>query len=221
MENSTPKLGTALLKKLLQVQAALQPAKKDSKNPHFNRTYASLDAVWAAARPALQSAGLVLLQPHTLSETGVAVRTIIADPETGELIDGVTPMPVAGADPQKFGSAYSYARRYGLASLLVIVADDDDDAEYVAQDARYERLPERRTPQASPPAEAPRKSGGLLGRVIDLKRESPHADFLQEYWQATRGQAFPRLLKELGADDLELVERILLHGADAVRGGVS
>ena len=37
-------------------------------------------------------------------------------------------MPLAKLDPQGYGSAITYARRYALASVLGIVAGEDDDA---------------------------------------------------------------------------------------------
>jgi hypothetical protein len=41
-------------------------------------------------------------------------------------------MPFLKADPQAVGSAITYARRYALAAIVGIVADDDDDGNQAA-----------------------------------------------------------------------------------------
>ena len=56
----------------------------------------------------------------------VIVETILAH-ESGQWIQSELCMPLAKNDPQGVGSAITYGRRYGLAAIVGIVADDDDD----------------------------------------------------------------------------------------------
>jgi hypothetical protein len=53
--------------------------------------------------------------------------TRITHSETGEWIQSVTEFPLGKIDPQGYGSAMTYARRYCLSALMGIVVDDDDD----------------------------------------------------------------------------------------------
>jgi hypothetical protein len=85
--------------------------------------------VWAAARPALSKHGLAVTQ--TLDEnrpdTPPCVRLITTLMHaSGEWIAGTMEMPVQQQNAQGFGSAITYARRYALAAILGIAADDDD-----------------------------------------------------------------------------------------------
>ena len=46
--------------------------------------------------------------------------------ESGEWIEETMSIPMIKQDPQAFGSALTYARRYGLSSITGLYADDDD-----------------------------------------------------------------------------------------------
>lgn len=117
----------SLAKSLADVQASLAPAKKDSTNPFFNSTYADLSAVWESCRELLAKNGLSVIQGNSLGANNtVIVETILAH-ESGQWIQSELCMPLAKNDPQGVGSAITYGRRYGLAAIVGIVADDDDD----------------------------------------------------------------------------------------------
>ena len=107
--------------KLLEFQKKVGIVKKDSKNPHFKNTYASLTQILGEVKPLLTECGLVLIQPISLDGVG----TTIIDFETGEKIETVISLP-NNLTPQQLGSAITYFRRYTLASLLALEIDDDD-----------------------------------------------------------------------------------------------
>lgn len=90
--------------------------------------YASLPQVIQSLRPILNKHGLGLLQPAMPHDGGVRVRTMIVH-ESGQSIsdDGIT-IPAGKLDPQGHGSALSYARRYGLLTMLGVATNDDDGA---------------------------------------------------------------------------------------------
>ena len=106
--------------KLLQFQKAIGVIAKDSKNPHFKNTYASLTQILGEVKPVLTNLGLVLLQPINNGKVG----TIIID-GTNVIAESWIDLPL-NLQPQPLGSAITYFRRYTLSSLLALEIDDDD-----------------------------------------------------------------------------------------------
>lgn len=123
--NKSDSIG-ALAKALSIVQSKLQPAVKDAANPFFKAKYADLNSVWQSCRALLSENGLAVAQVNQFSETGVVIETVLMH-ESGEWISGEMYLPLAKHDPQGVGSATTYGRRYGLAAIVGIVADEDDD----------------------------------------------------------------------------------------------
>lgn len=116
-----------LAKALTAVQSNLTPAKKDSQNPFFKSQYADLNSVWDSCRSLLAQNGLSVIQGNSVGvDNTVIVETILAH-ESGEWIQSELCLPLAKHDPQGVGSAVTYGRRYGLAAIVGIVADADDD----------------------------------------------------------------------------------------------
>ncbi|MGE3466338.1 MAG: ERF family protein [Pyrinomonadaceae bacterium] len=116
-----------LAKALAQVQASLVPAKRDSTNPYFNSTYADLSSVWESCRETLAKNGLCVIQGNSVgAEKTLIVETILIH-ESGQWVQSELCLPLSKADPQGVGSAMTYGRRYGLAAIVGIVADADDD----------------------------------------------------------------------------------------------
>ena len=116
-------LATALAK----AQAALSGAKRSALNPHFKNNYATLQDVWEAAREVLAPNGLSVVQTYEATDGKLMnIRTTLLH-NSGQWIAGVLSMAPQQATPQGIASASTYGRRYGLASILGIVADEDDD----------------------------------------------------------------------------------------------
>jgi hypothetical protein len=124
--NKSDNIG-ALAKALCIVQGKLKPAIKEAINPHFKKSYADLNSVWDSCRELLSVNGLSIAQLNQVAENGVIVETVLMH-ESGEWISGEVYLPLAKQDPQGVGSAITYGRRYGLASIVGIVSDEDDDA---------------------------------------------------------------------------------------------
>lgn len=116
-----------LAKALTAVQASLAPAKRDSTNPYYNSTYADLSSVWESCRETLARNGLCVIQGNKVGEanTLIVVTTLIH--ESGQWVQSELCLPLSKSDPQGVGSAMTYGRRYGLAAIIGIVADADDD----------------------------------------------------------------------------------------------
>ncbi len=110
---------------MVAAQVEMENAHKDTTNPHFGKTYASLPAVIDATRPVLNKYGLAVIQLPGF-EDGVATLETILTHESGEWLSGVSGAPIQKKDPQGVGSALTYLRRYSLAALCGIGQDDDD-----------------------------------------------------------------------------------------------
>lgn len=111
---------------LAAAQSEMGRALKDRQNPHFKSKYADLASVMDACMPALTRHGIAVLQP-AYDEAGERyVKTIFVHGESGETAECRVPLIVAKNDMQGYGSAVTYARRYGLMGMAGIAPDDDD-----------------------------------------------------------------------------------------------
>jgi hypothetical protein len=101
-------------------------ALKSANNPHFKSKYADLSSVMDACLPALNAAGIAVIQPMTDDERGSYVETVLIHGESGESLKCRVPLIVSKNDMQGYGSAVTYARRYGLMAMAGIAPEDDD-----------------------------------------------------------------------------------------------
>lgn len=110
----------------VKAQQAFGPALKEKTNPAFKSKYADLQTCIAAVIDALNNNGIALVQQTHEDATGVTVETVFLH-ETGEMLSsGRLHVPAAKQDPQGYGSALSYARRYSLMAACGIAPEDDD-----------------------------------------------------------------------------------------------
>ena len=110
----------------VKAQKAFGPALKSSTNPHFRTKYADLSACVEAVIDALNDNGIALIQHTHECDNGVSVETIFMH-ESGEMLStGRLHVPAAKQDPQGYGSALTYARRYSLMAACGIAPEDDD-----------------------------------------------------------------------------------------------
>lgn len=127
---------------LSKAQAAIEPATKDAENLGFKNAktgkpsrYADLASVWDACRAALTANGLSVVQLPTEAEAGRAALTSILMHSSGQYISTTVSMRLMQDTPHGAGSALTYLRRYALAALVGVVADEDDDGN-AASDGR-------------------------------------------------------------------------------------
>ena len=102
----------------------LEAAKKNSNNPHFKSTYADLKAVIAAIYP-IAEYGLWYRQVSHEVPGGVSIETFYIH-ASGELSAGCVFVPADKNNAQGYGSAQTYARRYGLQLAFGLATEDDD-----------------------------------------------------------------------------------------------
>jgi hypothetical protein len=106
--------------------AEIEAATKGAVNPHFKSKYADLGAVIDAIKPPLIKHGLFFTQRSHPADNGVAVETVLHHSSGEELSLGTLFVPANKQDAQGFGSALTYARRYGLMTAFGVPAEDDD-----------------------------------------------------------------------------------------------
>lgn len=142
---------------LAKAQAEITAAEKDRTNPHFNSRYATLDALWGAVRGPLTKHGLALIQGTASQPDGdsvsVTVTTTLLHGSGQWLSSDLTLWP-KDASPQAIGSVLTYGRRYGLAGMVGVTAEEDDDANAGQENGRklpgyYKRPAEKSTLSAA------------------------------------------------------------------------
>lgn len=141
-----------LAKAMVHVQQALMPACKDSENPFVKNRYASLNSVIDACRDALIARGIWVVQHPVPSDPGhLGLVTKLVHSESGQWQSSVMMMPLPKNDLQGYGSALTYARRYGLATLVGLVVETDDDAEAAMPRHRSRMKPKGQDNRAQTP----------------------------------------------------------------------
>lgn len=116
----------ALFAALARAQGQMANATLNKINPHFKSRYADLAAIREAVTPALTANDLCVAQVIQHGASGPVLVTVLGH-KSGAAIESHHPLPLMGK-PQEFGSALSYARRYSIAALCGIGAEEDDDA---------------------------------------------------------------------------------------------
>jgi len=110
----------------VKAQQGFAPALKSATNPHFRSKYVQLDACIEAVIDALHENGIALMQRTFEDSTGVTVETVFIH-ESGQFLEGGRlHVPAGKQDPQGYGSALTYARRYSLMAACGIAPEDDD-----------------------------------------------------------------------------------------------
>lgn len=126
MSDLKNELNTALAK----AQAVMKVAKKGTDNPFYKSKYADLAEIWHVAREPLTSNGLSVTQTLKFLEPIGWVMVTKLRHSSGQEEEGLYPVTPMKNDPQSFGSAVSYAKRYSLAAMVGAVSEsEDDDAE--------------------------------------------------------------------------------------------
>lgn len=182
---ATSSIKATALSALTSAKREFAEIRKDKTGPRGK--YASLDSVLGATTPALLKNGLVVVQniqhvPHDNGCVSVWLETRIFH-ESGEELPVVSQYPLTSqADPQKFGAALTYARRYSYCALLGVTADEDDDANSAVSPQK---------PQAAkPPSAAPPPDLAPITKVLTEKglSQPQRKAWLQDQGYSSPGQ---------------------------------
>ena len=183
----TSKTIDLLSKAFVSAQADLKNATFDKVNLHFKNKYATLAGMRDSIAPALAKHGLAVIQGTAEKPSGFTVSTRLIH-QSGQWIESEYPLPLG--EPQKMGSAYTYARRYSLAAICGIASEEDDDgnatnekpkenglASLQGSDAASKGHPtdQSKTPKAEARPEYAKISNGIktitqTGNIEDLRR---------------------------------------------------
>lgn len=130
----TQELTQALHSALATAQGEFEPIKRDKivtvtmkSGGKYSFSYAPLESILHAVVPALSKNGLSLTQAAKCLDSGKEFVETTLRHARGEVLTNMIPIFVRDDGPQAYGSALTYARRYGVTLLLCISADDDDD----------------------------------------------------------------------------------------------
>lgn len=115
-----------LAKALAKAQGDIKSAIKDATNPFFKSSYADLPAIVKACKEALAANGIAYVQAADFDGEAMWLETILMH-TSDQWISGRYPIKPVKSDPQGVGSATTYARRYSLAAMVGVVAENEDD----------------------------------------------------------------------------------------------
>jgi hypothetical protein len=127
---------------------------KDSENPHFRSTFASLAANISAADVTAAECGLAVVQLQDTIETGdfqlVDALTTRIVHVSGQFMESTGRLHLPKQDPQGQGSAMTYGRRYNYQGAYGLVAEDDDGEKaskaVIVDQVRENAEPQKRSP---------------------------------------------------------------------------
>ncbi len=118
----------AIAAALVKAQREITFAAADSTNPHFRSKYADLGSVIEACKGPLNDNGIAVIQlPVPSDNLGHTLAMVTRlQHESGEWIESTAVAPLQKHDPQGYGSAMTYLRRYCLAAAVGLYQEDDD-----------------------------------------------------------------------------------------------
>jgi len=170
---------------LVKAQKAFGAVLKTKANPAFKSRYADLDACIDAVIDALNAEGIALVQRPLQCDDGVAVETLFVHESAEIFSGGVFQTPVVKKDPQGYGGALTYARRYGLMAACGLAPEDDDGNAasnrgtqgQAGSDkpAQERKAPEQRQPNQSRPKNGAHTAESLTALVADGKAKEAAA----------------------------------------------
>lgn len=136
---------------LSAAQGEFKPVAKTGKNPHLGNEYVTLDGIIESVRKPLSTHGLAYTQLLNEAEAGLMLETFLFHTSGQWLSACVRVVAMTGNrgvnEMQALGGALTYLKRYALAALLGISADEDDDGE---TRTRVVRPPQKSVPQDAP-----------------------------------------------------------------------
>jgi hypothetical protein len=129
--------------------------------------YADLVEVNKVVLARLNQLGFIWKCLPTMAGERFVLRYTLAHVPSGEYLTGDYPLNLS--EPQKMGSAITYARRYALLAVTGIAAEDEDDDGDAASGGRYAQRAAQR-PRQQRPAEEPAEGGRTAQRAAQRPR---------------------------------------------------
>ena len=172
--------------------------KKDSVNPFFKMKYASLSCILDAIQIPLSECGLLIT--HVITKE-FCLETYLIHSESEQFICCPIQMN-ADSNPQKQGSAITYARRYAIGALLSLNIEDDDDGNVAAgNDNKLKDLKKESNPTPQPTID------NHVHAVNSIKKCTTMAELVASWKRTTlETQSHPAVEDELNAKIKEIFE---------------
>lgn len=175
----------------------------------YTYNYADLSDVIESIRESLHANELAFTQD--VSSDGRRLVTQLWH-KSGQFLIGSVPLIGGGHTPQELGSALTYARRYGLCTLLGLVAEEDDDGQVAQNASNGAASQSQKRPPAKPPAQPPKNpmmSEGQIKKFFAMCREKGVEDPKLLAWQVLgdsclnkEGEASTKCITSAGAQEL-------------------
>lgn len=205
----------------VKLQADIKPALKDATNPAFRSKYADLGAVWEAVKEPLHANGFAIIQSPDFDGEQMWLSTTIMH-VSGESRSGRYPLRPMKPDPQGYGSAMTYARRYSISAMLGVISEEDDDGNKASErpnvsNAQRDAIHTPKTmggseahPNSAPPVgEDPDVVEGVNNWVAKQSAAIAKCERLPELlqWQDEQEDALNRLLKKYPAGHRKIMDQ--------------
>ncbi len=141
----------------------IQGTTKDGRKYEYEYKYPDLQDVYDSVRQPLADNNLAIT--HLTQEfAGQLELVTMLVHQSGQWFKSIYPVKAATDQPQKVGSAITYARRYTVSALLGIASEEDDDAQSASESPPIEKPTPAKKPTLVPkqPAQAAGKPAGKL-----------------------------------------------------------
>ena len=204
---------------LLAAQKEIGKVTRDAKNPHFKSNYPTLEAVIESVKEPLNNNGLIITQTLEQAEGGDwCLATRLTHSESREAITSSMPIVAKDmSDPQKWGSAITYARRYTLQALVVLPAEDDDGNKAAADksdkyEAQYKEREKKQLARMDDELKAAKKAyyDAYTARGVS---DGAAADFCEQKLRKT--------LKDCTEQDFEKLTAMIIIAQPETKGDAS
>lgn len=194
---------------LAKAQGAMKPALKDADNPYFKSKYADIASVWEACREALSDNNLSIVQLPEPADNAILLTTILLH-SSGQYLSSQLRFPITKSDPQSYGSALTYARRYALAAAVGVYQDDDD-----ANSASDKEVKQNNNRTANKQITATLPNSPAVERKVSpsINTPTPQQNTLpnQNEQPAIKWDTFYGNVKNLGLDEAKVKEIASAH----------
>jgi hypothetical protein len=157
-------------------QGEMEHAKKEQNNPFFKSKYADLSAIVEQLKKVFPKNGLSYSQLAESDNGNVNLTTILMH-KSGQWIKSTLTLKPVKADPQGYGSAITYARRYSLQSIAGLSAEADDDAEAAMGRGKPAQKPKKaqKVPEERPTTRPPSPDSLKSNAATDAQRRAIYA----------------------------------------------
>ena len=202
-----------LVTALAAAQGEMEHASKSKKNDHYKSNYADLPAVIDAMKAPLAKNGLSYSQAVDEDSAGKITLVTTLFHKSGQWLRSYYPVRPTQPTPQGLGSAITFGKRYSLAALCGVAADDEDDDGNAASGVTTQGQPPGQQapgPQSRPEQPKPQPVFNGEAQLITFQTQV-RRDFGQAQTVAD--------LEALAKRDKDVVERLFNSPVDVEQAG--